>query len=80
MIVLTRQRGQEVVDGGTIRIAIAGIKGDKFRIGIEAPPVVCVDHRAVHERRGELGMPSWPFLTGNTRVTLRHERQNGSRG
>ncbi len=53
MLVLTRKIGEEIIIDGTIRVTIAGIKGDKVRIGIDAPPEVRVDRAEVHERRQE---------------------------
>ena len=51
MLVLTRKVGQDIIIGDNIRITITQIKGDKVRIGIDAPPQVTVDRQEVHERR-----------------------------
>jgi len=50
MLVLTRQLGQEIVIGGNIRIMVVDVRGDRVRIGIDAPQSVRVDRREVHER------------------------------
>lgn len=51
MLVLTRRPGEEIVIGGNIRITVVSVKGDRIRIGIEAPPSVVVDRQEIHERR-----------------------------
>ena len=48
MLVLTRKVGQDIIIGDNIRITITQIKGDKVRIGIDAPPQVTVDRQEVH--------------------------------
>jgi carbon storage regulator len=57
MLVLTRQIGQEIIIGGSIRVTITSIKGDKVRIGITAPPDVRVDREEVHRRIHEFVEP-----------------------
>lgn len=51
MLVLTRRPGQEIVIDGNIRITVVSVKGDRVRIGIEAPPSVVVDRQEIHELR-----------------------------
>jgi carbon storage regulator len=51
MLVLTRGIGQEIVIDGVIRVNVVAVKGDKVRIGIEAPDHIRVDRQEVHERR-----------------------------
>jgi carbon storage regulator len=51
MLVLTRRVGEEIVIGGDIRVAVVAIKGDRVRLGINAPDFVRVDRQEVHERR-----------------------------
>ena len=53
MLVLTRQVGQEIVIGDSIRITITSIKGDKVRVGITAPADIRVDREEVHRRLQE---------------------------
>ncbi len=53
MLVLTRKVGQEIIIGDHIRITITQVKGDKVRIGIDAPADISVDRQEVHERRRE---------------------------
>lgn len=53
MLVLTRRVGEEIVIGGEIRVKVAAIKGDRVRLGVEAPDRVRVDRQEVHARRAE---------------------------
>jgi carbon storage regulator len=53
MLVLTRRVGEEIVIDGNIHVMVVGVKGDRIRIGISAPPSVTVDRKEVHERRAE---------------------------
>jgi carbon storage regulator len=51
MLVLTRRSGEGIVIDGKIRLTIVSVRGDRIRIGIEAPPSVVVDRQEIHERR-----------------------------
>ena len=51
MLVLTRRPGEQIVIDGNIRITLVSIRGDRVRLGIEAPPTVTVDRQEIHERR-----------------------------
>jgi carbon storage regulator len=53
MLVLTRKVGQEIIIGEKIRITITQVKGERVRIGIDAPTDVSVDRQEIHERRRE---------------------------
>ena len=57
MLVLTRRIGEEIVIGDDVRIAITAIKGNKVRVGISAPPSICVNRREVHDRKVEFAAP-----------------------
>jgi len=50
MLVLSRKRGQSVVIGGNITITVIESRGDKVRLGIEAPREVSVHRAEVFER------------------------------
>jgi carbon storage regulator len=70
MLVLSRRLGEAIVLDGNILITVVAIKGGAVRLGITAPPSVCVDRREVHDRRAEFrveergsvaaGLPSPP--------------------
>lgn len=51
MLVLTRRPGEEIVIDGNIRVTVVSVRGDRVRIGIEAPPSVVVDRQEISERR-----------------------------
>ncbi len=51
MLVLSRKANEALVINQTIRIQVISIKGDRVRLGIDAPPDVLVDRAEVHERR-----------------------------
>ena len=49
MLVLSRQRDQTIMNGDEIEITIVDIRGDKVRIGINAPPEIPVHRKEVYE-------------------------------
>jgi carbon storage regulator len=49
MLVLSRNRDEQVVIGDTIVVTIVDIRGDKVRLGVEAPKEVPVHRREVYE-------------------------------
>jgi carbon storage regulator len=49
MLVLSRQRDESIMIGDDIVIRIVDIRGDKVRIGIEAPSEVAVHREEVYE-------------------------------
>jgi carbon storage regulator len=51
MLVLTRKPNETVVIDNAIRVTVVAVKGDRVRLGIEAPPEVPVDRAEVHARR-----------------------------
>jgi carbon storage regulator len=54
MLVLMRRPDESIVIDGHIRVTIVSVKGDKVRLGIEAPPQIRVDRQEIHERRAHL--------------------------
>lgn len=62
MLVLSRQRDESIIIGDNIVVTIVDIRGDKVRLGIDAPSEIPVHRREVHEaiqrenqRAGSLG-------------------------
>jgi carbon storage regulator len=53
MLVLTRRVGEKIVIDGNIEVTVLAIRGDRLRLGVSAPPAVCVDRQEVHQRRAE---------------------------
>jgi cytosine deaminase len=49
MLVLSRQRGQAIMIGDEIEITIVDIRGDKVRLGINAPRTVSLHRKEVYE-------------------------------
>lgn len=49
MLVLSRKRDESIVIDGGIVITIVDIRGDKVRLGIEAPSTVPVHRKEVHD-------------------------------
>ena len=49
MLVLSRQRDESIFIGDNIKITVVDIRGDKVRLGIEAPRDVTVHREEVYE-------------------------------
>jgi len=49
MLVLSRQRDESIVIGDNIVVTIVDIRGDKVRLGIDAPTEIPVHRREVYE-------------------------------
>ena len=49
MLVLSRQRDESIMIGDNIVITIVDIRGDKVRLGIEAPVQIPVHRQEVYE-------------------------------
>ena len=49
MLVLSRQRDESIIIGDNIVVTIVDIRGDKVRLGIEAPRDIPVHRQEVYE-------------------------------
>ena len=49
MLVLSRQRDETIMIGDEVELTIVDIRGDKVRIGINAPSSVAVHRKEVYE-------------------------------
>lgn len=49
MLVLSRQRDQSIIIGDNVVVTIVDIRGDKVRLGIDAPSEIPVHRREVYE-------------------------------
>jgi carbon storage regulator CsrA len=49
MLVLSRQRDETIVIGDDIEITVVDIRGEKERLGINAPPHVAVHRKEVYD-------------------------------
>jgi creatinine deaminase len=50
MLVLTRQRNETIVIGDTIDVTVVDIRGDKVRLGIEAPRHISVHRKEIYDQ------------------------------
>ncbi len=60
MLVLSRKRDEQIVINGDIIITVVEIRGDKVRLGIEAPAHVPVHRREVHRMIARSADPKEP--------------------
>ena len=62
MLVLSRQKDESIVIGDNVEIVIVDVRGDKVRLGINAPREVSVHRREVYDaiqrEKQELGKGS----------------------
>ena len=49
MLVLSRQRDQSIIIGDKIVVTVVDVRGDKVRLGIDAPTEIPVHRREVYE-------------------------------
>lgn len=64
MLVLSRKKNESIIINDEITIVVVEIRGDKVRLGVEAPKAVPVHRREVWEliRRGENGESENPVI------------------
>ena len=60
MLVLSRKRDERIVIGDNIVITVVDVRGDKVRLGIEAPSEVPVHRQEVLEAMIALAAPAVP--------------------
>lgn len=49
MLVLSRKKDERIVIGDLVEIVIVDVRGEKVRLGIQAPPEVTVHRKEIHE-------------------------------
>lgn len=49
MLVLSRYKDQSIYIGDDIVVTIVDVRGDRIRLGIEAPPTVAVHRQEIYE-------------------------------
>lgn len=49
MLVLSRQRDESIIVGDNVQITVVDIRGDKVRLGIQAPPNISVHRKEVFD-------------------------------
>ncbi|MEM6366318.1 MAG: carbon storage regulator CsrA [Planctomycetota bacterium] len=71
MLVLSRKKNESIVIDNDIRIVVVEIRGDKVRLGVEAPREVPVHRREVYDaiqRSNEAGQSSTRSPNDSERV------------
>jgi carbon storage regulator len=68
MLVLSRQRDESIIIGDNIVVTIVDIRGDKVRLGIDAPSEIPVHRREVFEairrENSRMGQDQGKAVTG----------------
>ena len=70
MLVLSRQRDESIFIGDNIKITVVDIRGDKVRLGIEAPTEIPVHRQEVYEaiqREHQRGVTATMKTDGSTK-------------
>jgi len=58
MLVLTRKKNQTIVINNEILLTVVDIRGDKIRLGVQAPENVVVDRFEIHlAKQRQRGLP-----------------------
>lgn len=63
MLVLSRQRDESIIIGDDIVVTIVDVRGDKVRLGIEAPTKISVHRQEVYDaiqRENQTARPEAP--------------------
>lgn len=50
MLILTRRLGETLIIGDDVAVTILGIKGNQFRIGINAPKDISIHREEIYEK------------------------------
>ena len=67
MLVLSRQRDESIIIGDNIVVTIVDIRGDKVRLGIDAPTEIPVHRREVYEAIQRENLRAARLEPGDTR-------------
>ncbi len=81
MLVLSRKKNESIVINNDITIVVVEIRGDKVRLGVEAPKEVPVHRREVYDaiRRNSRAEGAAP-LEGNASATDTHSPTDTTTG
>ncbi len=82
MLVLSRQRDESIIIGDNIVVTIVDIRGDKVRLGINAPTEIPVHRQEVYEAIQRENLRATRLEPKDTRevgkVTRDSQRPNGT--
>ena len=80
MLVLSRQRDETIMIGDNIEITVVDIRGEKVRLGINAPPEVPVHRKEVYEAiKREKQAHSQPGVDKDSKVNSLANRKHHPR-
>jgi carbon storage regulator len=74
MLVLSRQRDESIIIGDNIVITIVDIRGDKVRLGINAPTEIPVHRQEVYEAIQRENLKAARLQPTDTRGMMRPRR------
>ena len=63
MLVLSRKLDETIIINGNIRVTVIEIKGNKVRLGIEAPPDVPINRQEIQEAINQSAIAKEPKST-----------------
>jgi carbon storage regulator len=63
MLVLSRKKNESIIINDNITVTVVEIRGDKVRLGIDAPKEVSVHRREVYEAIQNHKLPKSPLIT-----------------
>lgn len=75
MLVLSRHRDESIMIGDDVVITIVDIRGDKVRLGIEAPQDIPVHRQEVYEAIKRENQKAGHIQPGDTRSQNDHRRK-----
>ncbi len=79
MLVLSRQRDETIMIGDDIEITIVDIRGEKVRLGINAPPHIPVHRKEVYEAiKREKQAASGDASGGHVDSLAQRKKHNGT--
>lgn len=58
MLVLSRKVGEKILIGDSIVVTVLEIRGDRIRLGLDAPPHVPIHRQEVYDRSRKVNIPA----------------------